>query len=121
MCFGRPFMTSEEKKELNEQVARKLGWEYIPELSPVCWTRKNEDRTQGAYLRDVPDYVGDIRAAWEIVEKYICSVSRIHHIPSNMESFYRYRCVIQCDITDFISAEADTASEAIVKAFLKLK
>lgn len=143
-------MENKEKQELNEQVARKLGF-IIIEKEPTCCDFPDEDpphlhghRNDGTmnveingvivpnvgFRTCVPDYVGSIAAAWEIIDsfkdgdnielvwildgyakgKWKCvfeKMSQVGDYPSETE-------------TEYFEAKADTAPEAIVKAFLKL-
>lgn len=101
--------------EINEQVARKLGWtdlflsDNIGRME-MAGKRKPTDEMNST----VPDYVHDIKAAWELTEK-------IPHC-----TLYRggdwWKCSwLQTDgsnITAWITA--DTALMAICLAFLKL-
>lgn len=97
--------------EINEVVARKLGW---IEDKPHGWIKPKPHR-EGFLIgqRILPDYSHSIDAAWEIVEKckYVCLVK-----PLNNEKW-------KCDMgtnDEIIIQWADTAPMAICKAFLKL-
>lgn len=104
-------------QDLNEQVARKLGWTIIEggrpdeeHYAPFNVMVRGEDKTQYA----ISNYCGSIQAAWIIVEKmrpdiviwdqgnrWIVSRSDFQGIGETL-------------------AEADTAPMAIVKAFLRV-
>lgn len=111
-------MTDKEAQELNELVARKLGWIYHPDLAPIVWQVPNNE----IYLRTFPNYIGDIRVAWEIVESLKNHDIDLRHSNGTIGWL--------CKIFDWkgypntnqeeLEAEADTAPEAIVRAFLKL-
>lgn len=108
-------------QEINEAVARELGWKprnYDPlSLDPItripCFTAPNGD------LYDhLPDFCHSIQAAWEIVE----------HLYKNHPTWVFClrawpKCVRAEWVLDLIEryAEADTAPRAICLAFLKLE
>lgn len=100
--------------EINEAVAKKLGWKKFDEhyqywIPPDLAARdKYGDRPS-----HLPLYSQQIQAAWEVVEKceYFCLVK-----PLNNEKW-------KCDMgakNDIIVIWADTAPMAICLAFLKL-
>lgn len=102
--------------EVNEKVARKLGHKLV-HISPGLIDRPFEGITKSDGMTEVlPNYSGDIAAAWEILEKYGFVLSR--H-PGG------YSCEL---ITNGSSASstlryhesAHTAPMAICLAFLKL-
>lgn len=105
-------MTTEEKQELNERVAGKLG---IPSIVSAI----SHQNKEGLYI---PDYAGRIEAAWEIVEFVQDKITKVM-IWNNpwqgvwVEFFHPDDAI---DPNKRISANADTAPEAIVRAFLKL-
>lgn len=53
-------------QEINEAVARKLGWESHP--SYIVKNRIDWKTPKGGDRNKLPDYCHDIKAAWEIVE-----------------------------------------------------
>lgn len=95
-----------ELASLNEQAASKLGWTDISE--DRAYYKWRDLRGYGA---DLPNYTGDIQAAWTLVE-----------------SFYWFRIAGEDGIRWFAETSspekgrhvytADTAPEAIVRAFL---
>lgn len=88
-------------QEINEAVAKKLGWDNKP--------------FHGYIRPNMPNYSTDISAAWEVVEKHQISLKY-------------YGEAWDCTLTKlldgrWINAEstADTAPMAICLAFLKLE
>lgn len=101
-------------EEINEAVARKLGWSP-PGPPPDSPTWKKPD---GSY-DFVPDYSTDIKAAWEIVDKYISESGWDFSLVGGE----RYGGIWQANFLHdqiLISHEALTAPMAIALAFLKL-
>lgn len=97
-------------QEINEIVARGLGWVFDPSHSENRpW--KKEDANGVQYIR-LPAYCTDIRAAWEIIE----------HLKENiiMDRLQgKWRVLTRADVTSLVIASiADTASMAICLAFL---
>ncbi len=92
-------------QEINEAVARKLGWEKRIDLR---WHRND------ASCRYCPDYSGSIEAAWEILGHV-----RSWTIGKHYDEPEIYMCVMMNNETP-IYIEADTAPMAICLAFLKL-
>lgn len=98
------------EQEINEVVARKLGWR-----------EQNADRfpwmnSQGMEL-PIPEFCTSISAAWEIVDKIkqtelfaLCWHDGFWHCEINC-----------CDGEREIDEESETAPMAICLAFLKLK
>lgn len=118
------FMTSQE---INEAVARKLGWKPIKEISEekriqnhfegylTHWTQ-DEGKSSSWCL---PAYSQSIHAAWEIV-KLIKTPIRMIEIETPMgEAHWVCRIYENGDI--IAGHGADTAPMAICKAFLKLE
>jgi hypothetical protein len=101
-------------KELNEAVARKLGWQ-AHHRERGMWAEPGSPKL--AYGFPLPNYVSDIAAAWEIVA-------------SLQPRRYTFR--LKWDIEDTTNewkwfcriagreASADGAAEAICKAFLQI-
>lgn len=118
-------------QEINEQVARKLGWNKLAKLDDSTgylygWKFKGE-------LANPPDYCHSIEAAWEILEK-----KQIALVPTNTGWFATSRDAVLeegecleiwipsgCATRDHCGclrcAIADTAPMAICLAFLKLE
>lgn len=113
--------------ELNEAVARKLGWTDIDswirdgrqEDSPFVkgWIKDGEVRVV------LPDYNHSIEAAWEMLEGRCFFLKRLFRRPADRKSYFVVLCGIQIG-TDvegvWVQEEADTAPRAICLAFLKL-
>lgn len=101
-------------QEINEAVARKLGWNYHESLKPVCW-----QTPAGSYLREIPDYCHSIEAAWEIVEHYKPELdSDGFSLDKDFDSVKASQWDCRFGI---VHGYADTAPLAICKAFLKLE
>jgi hypothetical protein len=103
-------------KEINEAVARKLGWvrccnpktmENGKIIDCFGWSKG------GSHFHErYPDYVTDIRAAWEIVECWQKEgfIFSLYYEPIEKN----WRCAFMETVI------ADTAPRAICLAFLKL-
>lgn len=105
-------------QELNEAIARKLGWTKHQDGQ---WNRSHELGGEVVMFGAFPDYCGSIQAAWEIVEHV--QKRWIVHVMGGLNGKYWH-----CDMRDhpavnkvYVSESADTASRAICEAFLKLK
>lgn len=98
-------------QEINELVARKLG--HLERPIPGA-----------ANMVIYPDYATDIKAAWEIAEKYPCEIRKWVATTAWKEGE-----TIQWDVflwwgpnyKDSVLGQADTAPMAICLAFLKLE
>lgn len=107
--------------ELNEQVARKLGWtnlhkfDVLPHLLGEPNGAKSEYPNEDGIAK-VPDYCGSIEAAWEIVE-FIGKTHSMSMYWLGKEDGSRFWRV---GITGKALEDADTAPLSIVKAFLKM-
>lgn len=99
-------------QEINEAVARKLGWT----VSGQRWQGPNTDchNTFCGHVHSLLDYCHSIQAAWEIVE-HLRSQGIIVEVGVWKE---RVRCVIHVK-GPRINEEADSAPTAICLAFLK--
>src|ERR1041384_5005958 len=104
-------------QEINEQVARKLGWtENAPEVGRACW-----HNPQGFDCYTVPDYCQSIKAAWEIWEKLRDMGYDLQLFSSwDRRNIVCFNLTFKGDISKNYQAEADTAPMAICRAFLKL-
>ncbi len=114
-----------QERELNEAVARKLGWEVrLP-------SRCESDEPEHAHINHLdrglwclPDYSTSIEAAFEIVEKWKIDGFYLD-LACNLKGIKDWKCTV-CDVKityperEFVSSEADTAPLAICLAFLKL-
>lgn len=95
--------------EINEQVARKLGWKaeivgFVDDPIPGAPCQKV------ALYQNTPDYAGSIQAAWEIWDHFNEMATLTKHNGKWILSYGRR-----------FSIEADTAPLAICLAFLKLE
>lgn len=100
-------------QELNEAVARKLGWEVTESVSDPndkCFTPPGNAMDWGP---EPPPYSTSIAAAWEIVDKIF--VVKLQKVSDEW----------QCELNDARGNSAfdasDTAPMAICKTFLKLQ
>ncbi len=101
-------------QEINEAVARKLGWYALkwrdePGKHPAWWGLNQFHQVESL----IPDYCHFIAAAWEVVEKCF----RV-----KMEKFSdEWQCELGDGKHGDEFASADTAPMAICLAFLKLQ
>lgn len=100
--------------ELNEQCARRLGW--MEAKSNLGWLKPLTPTSDTLTIQQLPNYVGDIGAAWEIVRELQKQGKKIsiHAWPD-----YTYTVYIRDGNGEEI--EAVTAPRAIVMAFLELQ
>lgn len=111
-------------QEINEAVARKLGWYFCQ--SPAASSNQFHNPGQaywvnreGSYYMSLPDFCRSISAAWHIVEwalsaNYDVDIFSSPKYRGDEESF-------TCNIANATwQAEASTAPMAICLAFLKL-
>ena len=89
-------------QEINEAVARKLGWLKDYE---GFWVRGEK------YMESLPDYCTSIAAAWEVVEKW----DTVQFERTNDRQW-----ILVVDRNEIAAEYADTAPMAIALAFLKL-
>lgn len=101
-------------QELNEAVARKLGWE--PCKGNDLWQQIGHPET----CRELSAYSTDIRAAWECFGDREWRVERVMVHPADRNTSNLFRCAIRTGFDSWATATADTAPLAICKAFLKL-
>lgn len=99
-------------QEINEAVAKRLGWLVSPTLGAWCPPPPNVDLEQ---FSDVPDYCGSIEAAFEIVMHYLETGGEF----GIWRSGDLKRWHAHFDIFEF-EEDSDTAPMAICLAFLKL-
>lgn len=105
--------------ELNEAVARKLGWELErhPNAITPYWIRGQET----VDLEDLPDYCHSIEAAWEVVEHLHKLEYHVELIAWPMETRKAYSCdITELGVDKHNFCETDTAPMAICLAYLKL-
>lgn len=101
--------------QVNEAVARKLGWEFVDDV----WRNPKVHCQECGIALRVPDYCHSIEAAWEIVGKFMSESGW----DFNLLGGERYGGDWQANFTghdQWHSAVADTAPMAICLAFLKL-
>lgn len=104
-------------QEINEAVARKLGWK---DNYPVYQIKDPAYRQ----ILSPPDYCGDIRAAWEIVERIQLSEYLVKVIGKRQPEYTFFACEIRTYKPEekiIVMESADTAPMAICLAFLKLE
>ncbi len=102
-------------QEINEQVARKLGWVFT---TTERW--RSPEPNVSLTIYEPHNYCTDIKAAWEVVE----SLHPQHGIglTQHLQPPYGWSCTMWTAMTqepDF-TVRADTAPRAICLAFLKL-
>lgn len=109
--------------ELNELVARKLGWVPAPDKIDIFerhWINTTTKRL--VEVSELPDYVHSIEAAWEIVEARKNYRRDIVIMGSYERDGYCCRLADMIDGKLVVSeGHGDTAPRAICEAFLKLK
>lgn len=102
-------------QEINEAVARELGWVRISDETRSFQWQKDAMN----FLYDAPDYCHSIAAAWEVVESL-----KDKYVTIEKGVLSPYMCSInwaEGEQTDFVIVEyADTAPMAICLAYLKL-
>lgn len=107
-------------REINEAVARKLGW-TIDKLSDFLpWYGRPDSHPLSTMIRELPNYCSDISAAWEIMEKQTNNFCVFRDWDTG-EWCVRYDDgAFNTTRHDFEFVAADTAPMAICLAFLKL-
>lgn len=99
--------------ELNEAVARKLGWAKQPNGQ---WNKSHPLCGEVVMFAGFPDYCNDIKAAWEIMESITKESERkqcgpVVSLTHDGQWHFRVGNTIE---------QADTAPRAICEAYLKL-
>jgi len=108
-------------QEINEAVARKLGW-----------TKKSFEGRKGFWFKpnynlpnNIPYYCNSIEAAWEVVEwiriNFPEEILRLECVGNEWEFGPTMMCGDEEFISDTTNGRADTAPMAICLAFLKLE
>lgn len=110
-----------ENAEINEAVARKLGWAIDKTSDFLPWYGKPGGRPESSMIRDLPDYCHSIDAAWEVVEFWLTSEIRFRtfEMKKNNASHWYIQFTQENDGHIYDSV-ADTAPMAICRAFLKV-
>lgn len=106
-------------QEINEAVARKLGWTLVAGSDNRVWL-KDGDPVNSVVI---PDYCHSLEAAWQIWEKLRDMGYDLQLFSSwNRRNIVCFNLTFKGDISKNYQAEAeaDTAPRAIVKAFLKV-
>jgi hypothetical protein len=118
--------------EINEAVARKLGWIDIqPSSNPKIFYGFRGDTDE---MQLIPDYCTSIAAAWEIVEKqsmalvpfssgrwYATTIDMPETENECFEIWTQSNCATENECSCGCCVVADTAPMAICLAFLKLE
>ena len=122
---GTEVFMSASNQDINEAVARKLGWiapthkrnsaSIYPNGQPFTEYKWHRDKK---FVDQVPDYCTQIAAAWEIVE-FVKTTKRFVQIWSPMGEKH-WVCHIEQNGDLIAGAGADTAPMAICLAFLKV-
>lgn len=110
------------EKEINEAVARKLGWEVNHDYSRMA---TKSDIGKNIIIADaVPKYCHSIAAAWEIVEHV---AKKNFTVDLSFEDYLGFKARVSIRSEDggawtyhARGIKADTAPMAICLAFLKL-
>lgn len=108
-------------QEINEQVARKLGWtELFLSENIGCMDIAGKRHLTDRMNSTVPKYCERIEAAWEIVGTFHPRLGM--SLYQHLQPPYGWTCLIYTTMTEEPTARerADTAPLAICKAFLKL-
>lgn len=101
-------------QEINEAVARNLGW-IVNEYSwGFKWARDKSVQCADMMSDSPPDYCTSISAAWEIVEKISLGGRIGIHVMNKITS------ISLRTETGYYTSEAETTPMAICLAFLKL-
>lgn len=105
-------------QELNEAVARKLGWEEHPYPHGVkLWFHP----IYATLPVPVKDYCHSIAAAWEIIEILETGwIFKLHHRIDWNAEFFHDEVTRHANDKRYATSSADTAPKAICLAFLKL-
>lgn len=98
-------------QEINEAVARKLGWYFIFHETGTHGKRWGNPAGTITGFLDCPDYCHSIAAAWGIVEA--------NHLSGVMRIGLGWRAIGNNGATGASDLQADTAPMAICLAFLK--
>lgn len=109
--------------ELNEAVARKLGWDFNHKKTCEHLTVGASYFTFGRHWnhpeygcrKELPAYSTSIEAAWEILTYCYADLDLKYALTQN-PSTLKVHCLI-----GYTEISADTAPRAICEAFLKLK
>lgn len=124
-------MTDKELDAINEKVAKRLGWKSIH--TNLCMNSNPPYSCESCGCNKLPDYSRDIKAAFELGEKYYIAViplktgylASTKDLPAEegecLELWYTSSCMTRGECNCGACEIADTASLAICLAFLKLE
>lgn len=98
-------------QEINEAVARKLGWKEC-ECEPQ-YRAEHTAYMPGKHI--MPNYTGSIQAAWEIINQFHAVT-----IGTELREKDCWFCELSPQIGPRVRVYAETAPLAICEAFLKL-
>lgn len=102
-------------QEINEAVARGLGWTYNNKSEPLCWKSPGD---KACYLSDVFDYCHSISSAWEVMDTLTRECGSVDLCW--MAGSKKWNCNFMKDFTkEFMHVQEDSAPKAICQAFLK--
>lgn len=108
-------------QEKNEAIAKRLGWGVRrgnnPPKGPFDSDMWSMD---GLHWQGCPDYLNDIRAAWEVVEHLSVKYGIQLYRDTTGYAKNEWRMYISTGPIEGPSAYAKTAPRAIAEAFLKL-
>jgi hypothetical protein len=114
-------------KELNDKIAEKImGWKKVAFPTPFRGLEWMWDRREGCLFieaQTTPDYCGDIKYAWQVVEKmfeddWLIEITGSQVFGPDMGGYdVMFDC--KCQARGRFKADADTLSQAICKAALR--
>lgn len=109
--------------EINEAVARKLGWteiRYSSEIDGFTGLRPDGVKRGNFATDTVPSYCADIKAAWKIVEHMQEKEYTVEVCAHGIGGDKYFECWVLHYCESQFHEDADTAPMAIALAFLKL-
>lgn len=112
-------MSQNTDQELNEAIARKMGWKLVKGNERTYWSERWFP-PDGDSTKPFPNYSGDIAAAWEIWEFLVKERYDLQLYSSWDRPMTCFQATLKMDSSKQLHAEADTAPMAICLAFLKL-
>lgn len=116
-------------QEMNEAVARKLGWQQCQRGEAIGWHRKLTPEGNHFHER-LPGYINEIESAWEIVDWFNTqfayvelehfSYEEVDHPVTGWRLKLSEGWNNKTQHENRLEAEAESAPKAICEAFLKL-